>query len=182
MPKAPDESSSSGSGNGSANGSGTRDDKSEHLATPRARTPDTFEVERTTGSHEILDRLFVYGTLRSGQTARSLMANSVLRSEPAVARGQLWTFPMGYPGFVEGVGEPDAVVGEVCWLGDLAATFALLDAYEGVDFTRVIRKVVLHDGEELWAWIYVLTDSSAVRLGEHIADGDWVRHWSSQLD
>jgi gamma-glutamylcyclotransferase (GGCT)/AIG2-like uncharacterized protein YtfP len=148
-------------------------------AIARVKTPDTFEVERTTGSHEILDRLFVYGTLRSGLTARSLMANSVQRWVPAVARGQLWAFPMGYPGFVEGPGE---VVGEVCWLGDLAATFALLDAYEGVDFTRVIRKVKLADGEELWAWIYLLTDSSAVRLGEHITDGDWVRHWSSQLE
>ncbi len=148
-------------------------------AIARVQTPDPFEVERTTGSHEILDRMFVYGTLRSGQTARSLMANSVRRSAPAVARGQLYAFPMGYPGFVEGAGE---VVGEVCWLGDLAATFALLDAYEGVDFTRVIRKVQLASGEELWAWVYLLTDASAVRLGEHIADGDWVRYWSSQLE
>jgi gamma-glutamylcyclotransferase (GGCT)/AIG2-like uncharacterized protein YtfP len=46
----------------------------------------------------------------------------------------------------------------------------------------VIRKVKLADGEELWAWIYLLTDSSAVRLGEHLTDGDWVRHWSSQLE
>ena len=192
MPKASDEPSNSGSGNRSVNGngsenengsgSGTRDEKPEPPATPRIKTPDTFEIERTTGSHEILDRLFVYGTLRSGQTARALMANSVLRSEPAVARGQIWTFPMGYLAFVEGIGEPDAVVGELCWLGDLAATFALLDAYKGVDFTRVIRKVVLHNGEELWAWIYVLSDSSTVPLGEHIKDGDWVRHWSSQLD
>lgn len=155
------------------------DDAPVRPAIARVKTPDTFEVERTTGSHEILDRMFVYGTLRSGQTARSLMANSVRRSAPAVARGQLYAFPMGYPGFVEGAGE---VVGEVCWLGDLAATFALLDAYEGVDFTRVIRKVRLADGEELWAWIYMLTDASAVRLGEHIADGDWVRHWSAQLE
>lgn len=153
-------------------------------AVARVKTPDTFEVERTTGSHEILDRLFVYGTLRSGQTARSLMANSVKRWEPATARGQLYAFPMGYPGFIEGPADSPAgeVTGEVCWLGDLAATFALLDAYEGVDFTRVIRKVRLADGEELWAWIYMLTDASAVRLGEHIADGDWVRHWSAQLE
>lgn len=148
-------------------------------AIARVKTPDSFEVEKTTGSHEILDRLFVYGTLRSGQTARSLVANSVKRSEPAVARGQLFAFPMGYPGFVEGPGE---VIGEVCWLGDLAATFALLDAYEGVDFTRVIRKVQLQHGEEVWAWIYVLTEASAIKLGEPISDGDWVRHWDSQLE
>jgi gamma-glutamylcyclotransferase (GGCT)/AIG2-like uncharacterized protein YtfP len=155
------------------------DDPHARPVVARVKTPDTFEVERTTGSHEILDRLFVYGTLRTGQTARSLMANSVRRSEPAKARGQLYAFPMGHPGFVEGEGE---VTGEMCWLGDLAATFALLDAYEGVDFTRVIRKVRLNSGAELWAWVYVLTDSTAVRLGEHITDGDWVRHWSAQLE
>lgn len=155
------------------------DDSKRLPAVARVKTPDPFEVERTTGSHEILDRLFVYGTLRSGQTARSLMANSVRRSEPAVARGQLYAFPMGYPGFIEGDGE---VVGEICWLGDLAATFALLDAYEGVDFTRVIREVRLADGEVMWAWIYMLTDATAVHLGDRIADGDWVRHWSSQLE
>lgn len=171
-------------------------DPHERPVVARVKTPDSFEVERTTGSHEILDRLFVYGTLRSGQTARSLMANSVQRWEPATARGQLYAFPMGYPGFIEGPiergtergtsGGDEAgtgeVIGEVCWLSDLAATFALLDAYEGVDFTRVVRKVRLRDGEEVWAWIYMLTDASTVRLGEHIADGDWVRHWSAQLE
>jgi gamma-glutamylcyclotransferase (GGCT)/AIG2-like uncharacterized protein YtfP len=157
-------------------------DPHERPVVARVKTPDSFEVERTTGSHEILDRLFVYGTLRSGQTARSLMANSVQRWEPATARGQLYAFPMGYPGFIEAGEAAGEVIGEVCWLSDLAATFALLDAYEGVDFTRVIRKVRLRDGEELWAWIYMLSDATAVRLGEHIADGDWVRHWSAQLE
>jgi gamma-glutamylcyclotransferase (GGCT)/AIG2-like uncharacterized protein YtfP len=146
---------------------------------PKVRTPDSFEVERATGSHEILDRLFVYGTLRAGQTARSLMANSIQRCEAASARGLLYAFPMGYPGFIEGEGE---VVGEVCWLTDLAATFALLDAYEGADFTRVIRQVTLRDDTTVWAWIYLLTDAGASQLGELIADGDWVRHWSAQLE
>ncbi|MEZ4361837.1 MAG: gamma-glutamylcyclotransferase family protein [Kofleriaceae bacterium] len=146
---------------------------------PKIRTPDSFEVERTTGSHEILNRLFVYGTLRAGQTARSLVANSVERCEPARASGYLYAFPMGYPGFIEG---PGTVVGEVCWLGDLAATFSLLDAYEGDDFTRVIRKVTLADGSEVWAWIYLLTDARAAELGELIADGDWVRYWSAQIE
>lgn len=158
-------------------------DPHERPVVSRVKTPDTFEIEKTTGSHEILDRLFVYGTLRSGQTARSLVANSVRRWEPATARGQLYAFPMGYPGFFEGPSEGTGdVTGEVCWLGDLAATFALLDAYEGAAFTRVIRKVRLRDGEELWAWIYMLTDAAAVQLGEHIPDGDWVRHWGSQLE
>ncbi len=134
-------------------------------------------MERTTGSHDVLDRLFVYGTMRQGQTARSLVAASVTRCVPAATSGQMYAFPMGYPGFVEGEGR---VVGEVLWLTDLAATFGLLDAYEGEDFVRVVRQVTTEAGEELWAWIYVLADPEAVRLGTRIADGDWVRFWAEQ--
>src|SRR5258706_7739831 len=110
----------------------------------RRRSTHTFEVERTTGSHEILDRLFVYGTLRQGQTARSLVANQITRSAKASTSGSIYVFPMGHPGFIEGEGQ-GRVVGEVVWLTELAATFGLLDAYEGQDFIRVIRQVTLDD-------------------------------------
>lgn len=143
----------------------------------RRRSTGTFEVERTTGSQEVLDRLFVYGTMRRGQTARSLVAASVTGCVPASTSGQIYAFPMGYPGFVEGEGR---VVGELLWLCDLAATFGLLDAYEGEDFARVIRQVTTEAGEELWAWIYVLADPEAIKLGARIADGDWVRFQAEQ--
>jgi len=143
----------------------------------RKRHTGTFEVERTTGSHEVLDRLFVYGTLRQGQTARSLLANSITKTVKAHTTGQIYAFPMGYPGFTDGRGR---VVGEVVWLTDLAATFGLLDAYEGEDFARVITQVVLETGEEVWTWIYTLADPGAVKLGTLIEDGDWVRYWTEQ--
>jgi gamma-glutamylcyclotransferase (GGCT)/AIG2-like uncharacterized protein YtfP len=145
----------------------------------RRRHTGTFEVERTTGSHEVLDRLFVYGTLRQGQTARSLVANQVKRCVKAHTTGSIYAFPMGYPGFSEGDGA-GRVVGEVVWLSDLAATFGLLDAYEGTDFARVIRQITLETGEEIWAWIYTLADPGAVKLGTLIPDGDWVRYWTEQ--
>lgn len=144
----------------------------------RRRRTGSFEVERTTGSHEVLDRLFVYGTLRDGQTARSLVANQITGASPATTEGSLYAFPMGYPGFVE-TGE-GIVRGEVLWLIELAATFALLDAYEGTDFVRMVRKVTLDTGEVIWAWIYVLSDPAAVKLGTRIEDGDWVRYWTEQ--
>lgn len=144
----------------------------------RRRNTRTFEVERTTGSHEILDRLFVYGTLRRGQTARSLVANQITKTVKAWTGGSIYAFPMGYPGFIEGDGR---VEGEVIWLTELAATFGLLDAYEGTDFARVIRKVNLEEtGEEIWAWIYTLSDPTAVKFGTLIQHGDWVRYWSEQ--
>lgn len=146
----------------------------------RRRSTRTFEIERTTGSHEILDRLFVYGTLRTGQTARSLVANQIDRCVKATTTGAIYAFPMGHPGFVEGDGI-GRVVGEVLWLTELAATFGLLDAYEGADFARVIRKVTLEDSnEQVWAWVYALADPSTIRFGTLIEHGDWVRYWTEQ--
>jgi gamma-glutamylcyclotransferase (GGCT)/AIG2-like uncharacterized protein YtfP len=143
------------------------------MAEMRRKSTGTFEVERTTGSHDVLDRLFVYGTMRQGQTARSLIANSITRCAAAATSGAIYAFPMGYPGFTDG--GAGNVVGEVLWLTDLPATFGLLDAYEGADFARVIKKVKLETGEEVWTWIYTLADPGAVKLGSLIADGDWVR-------
>jgi gamma-glutamylcyclotransferase (GGCT)/AIG2-like uncharacterized protein YtfP len=143
----------------------------------RSRT-GSFEAERTTGSHEVLDRLFVYGTLRKGQTARSLIANQITKTEPAYTTGAIYAFPMGYPGFTDdGTGK---VVGEVIWLTELPATFGLLDAYESEDFARVIKLVTLASGEEVWTWIYTLADPSAVKHGTLIPDGDWMRYWREQ--
>src|SRR5688572_16770762 len=143
----------------------------------RRRNTRTFEVERTTGSHEVLDRLFVYGTMRAGQTARSLVANSITKTSRATTSGKIYAFPMGYPGFTESDGA-GSVVGEVLWLTDLAATFGLLDAYEGEDFARVIKQVRLESGEDVWTWIYTLADPTAIKLGTLIEDGDWVRYWT----
>ena len=143
----------------------------------KRRNTRTFEVERTTGSHEILDRLFVYGTLRQGQTARSLVANQIKKCVKAWTTGAIYAFPMGHPAFVEGDGR---VEGEVVWLTELAATFGLLDAYEGSDFARMIRRVTLEGGEEVWAWVYTLADPTAVKFGTLIQHGDWVRYWTEQ--
>ena len=145
----------------------------------RGRATGTFEVERTTGSHEVLDRLFVYGTMRQGQTARSLIANQITKCVKAHTNGAIYAFPMGYPGYTEN-SSTIPVIGEILWLTDLAATFGLLDAYEGSDFARIIKQVTIGSGEEVWAWIYALADPGAVKHGRLIDDGDWVRYWTEQ--
>ena len=145
----------------------------------RRRHTGTFEAERTTGSHEVLDRLFVYGTMRQGQTARSLIANQITRCVKAHTSGAIYAFPMGYPGFSE-ADAGGTVVGEVLWLTELPATLGLLDAYEGQDFARVIKQVTLETGELVWTWIYTLADPAAVKHGSLIPDGDWVRYWTEQ--
>ena len=167
----------------------------------RRRTTDSLEARRTTGSNEVLDRLFVYATLRQGQTARSLIANRITRCVAASVPGLIYAFPMGWAGFVDertgggdpagfaggaggkalrGVDErserPRRVTGEVLWLTDLPATFGLLDAYEGDDFARVIMQAELSTGEPVWSWIYVLADPDTVKHGLLIDGGDWARY------
>jgi len=145
----------------------------------RRRSTGSLEVRRTTGSNEVLDRLFVYSTLRTGQTARSLLANHVARCVPASTVGAIYAFPMGYAGFVEAEGDR-RVIGEVLWLTDLPATFGLLDAYEGEDFARVIKQVELDTGEPVWTWIYVLADPDTAGHGTLIEHGDWARYAREQ--
>lgn len=122
----------------------------------------------------IVDRLFVYGSLRSGQAARSLIANHVVAAEPASAPGRMFALPDGYPGYLPG---PEGrVIGELMTLSDLAAAFALLDAYEGEEFTRALQEVELGDGKVLWAWCYVLASPSLAEEGEPIPGGDWAAY------
>src|ERR1044071_1534496 len=118
----------------------------------RRRTTGSLEVRRTTGSNDAVDRLFVYSTLRRGQTARSLISNHIARCVVASTVGAIYAFPMGYAGFVE-ADEPCRVIGEVLWLTDLPATFGLLDAYAGDEFARVLKQAVLATGEAGWAGI-----------------------------
>lgn len=140
----------------------------------RRRTAGSLEVRRTTGSNEPLDRLFVYSTLRRGQTARSLLTSHVARCARASTAGAIYAFPMGYAGFVE-VDPPRRVIGEVLWLTDLPATFGLLDAYEGDEFARVLIQAELDTGEAVWTWIYALADPDTARHGTLIEHGDWER-------
>lgn len=145
----------------------------------RRRSTGSLEAQRTTGSHEVIDRLFVYATLREGQTARSLIANQIAKSVPASTTGVIYAFPLGYAAFVE-ADPPGRVIGEVLWVNDLPATLGLLDAYEGEDFARVIRQVELATGEEVWSWIYVLADPDTAKHGTLIEHGDWTRYVREQ--
>jgi len=124
----------------------------------------------------IVDRLFVYGTLRSGQPARPLVARHVARWEPASTTGRMVAFPLGYPGLVE---DPTSrVVGELVWLeaATLAAALEELDAFEGDEYVRMLKPVQRQDGGEEVAWCYVLADEAAVTRGVPVPDGDWVRY------
>jgi len=84
-----------------------------------------------------LDRLFVYGSLREGQKARSLVADRIARWETAslpVRSTRCARLPRLYRRHA------GRVIGELVWLTDLPATLEVLDDYEGRDFARVVRR------------------------------------------
>jgi len=125
----------------------------------------------------VVDRLFVYGTLRAGQSARRMIEHHVSASEPARCRGTMYGFAAGYPGVI--LDGDTVIVGELVHLDDLAAALPLLDGYEGEDFTRILTEVEAGTGLER-AWIYVLSDPALAASGTIIASGDWVSEVRSQ--
>ena len=61
--------------------------------------------ERTgvaTDEQQPVDRLFVYGTLREGQAARSIFEDHIVATRRATMPGQIVAFPDGYPALIDG--------------------------------------------------------------------------------
>ncbi|MCG8417518.1 MAG: gamma-glutamylcyclotransferase [Proteobacteria bacterium] len=127
-----------------------------------------------------VDRIFVYGTLRVGMEAHSLIAERVVTSAPATIRGRLIALPpvsteplvvlpVGYPGLVEG--HDSTVVGEVLTVARIATVLPMLDDFEGDQYERVLRHVTLQNGAQMTAWCYVFTENPLQR--RIIESGDW---------
>ena len=89
-----------------------------------------------------IDRLFVYGTLKPGQSRWPALAPFVDPLEPVVAaevEGQLWATPWGWPALTRGTGPVRGVLVTLRPDG-LEDALARLDEIEGVDtglFERV---------------------------------------------
>lgn len=125
----------------------------------------------------ILDRLFVYGTLRTNGHAFHLVEALVETYQPAVLTGYaLVGEGHRYPWCVKAAqGE---VVGELLWLSDADSALELLDRYEGIhepepEYQRLVTDV--HTGNQvLTAWAYV--GGTAVP-GDAVAveGGEWAR-------
>jgi len=106
--------------------------------------------------------LFVYGTLREGESAADLLAADVARRVPARAHGRLLELGAPYPAAVF---QPDAgaLAGELLWLkpGTYAAVLDRVDEYENVPFLfRRIKVSVEAEGREVEAWAYSYTHAS----------------------
>ncbi|HLK19949.1 MAG TPA: gamma-glutamylcyclotransferase family protein [Bryobacteraceae bacterium] len=100
--------------------------------------------------------LFVYGTLRRGfenQYARLLHANALFLGA-AKMQGRLLQFGE-YTGAVISDRPDDWIAGELFELID-PKILDSLDAYEGLDYERVLATASLEDGAERDTWVYLL--------------------------
>ena len=99
--------------------------------------------------------LFVYGTLQSHVKRLGPVDLNKFGAflATAYARGVLYQVSADYPAMVDGSGR---VPGELWLLNNPSATFTVLDAYEGDEYYRVLRKVSV-EGTEIEAWVYLFS-------------------------
>ncbi|MCL4795102.1 MAG: gamma-glutamylcyclotransferase [Bryobacteraceae bacterium] len=114
-----------------------------------------------------MDRLFAYGTLRSGGPRHAVLRRArPARVVEAWAPGRL--LDLGeYPGLIEGRGR---VAGELFEFDSLEALLPLLDEIEGARFRRA-QIVVETAAGEFTAWAYLWAGPRGA--GPVIASGDW---------
>jgi gamma-glutamylcyclotransferase (GGCT)/AIG2-like uncharacterized protein YtfP len=107
------------------------------------------------------DRLFVYGTLRPGDTAWHRIEPHVV-GEPVATRlpGTLYDTGLGYPALT--LDSAGTVPGWTIRLRAPAAALAELDEYEGVEYMRV--RVVDSTGLSCWTYLWTAPVAGMVRL------------------
>lgn len=117
--------------------------------------------------------LFVYGTLRREAVPAAL--RSVLARTRHLGLGRLpgRLYDLGpYPAVVLAEDCGARVRGEVLALPRDPSLLALLDGYEGPEYERVTRRVLLDSGQTHLCWVYAYTrDPGRARL---IASGDYL--------
>lgn len=134
----------------------------------------------------MLDNLkfFVYGTLKPGEVNyERYCAGNVIASQRAIAMGQLYALPMGYPAMTPG-NQP--VHGFLITFGDptILTTLDQLEGYHGDDrpdrvnrYNRLKIEVFQSDGLPLGlAWAYFMTPQLVQQFGGQLLPEEC---WSS---
>lgn len=130
---------------------------------------------------------FVYGTLLPGQPNFSVWEQEIMRMDTAVFSGGL-LFDMGqYPMLVEA--DRGEVHGRLIHVKPETYTTLLryLDRLEGFDpdrpeksiYRRVLKKIVIGNGQEVEAWIYLGRPHLVGGL-EPVENGDWAAYIAHQ--
>jgi gamma-glutamylcyclotransferase (GGCT)/AIG2-like uncharacterized protein YtfP len=116
--------------------------------------------------------IFVYGTLKRGQSRERCWPRAPLTVEPATVRGALYDLGP-YPALVQG---DDLVAGELWHLApaDLAVTLAELDRVEGHsgradDLYHRVTITCQTAAGPLAAWMYLFAQTSRLKPMQRIA-------------
>jgi gamma-glutamylcyclotransferase (GGCT)/AIG2-like uncharacterized protein YtfP len=123
---------------------------------------DLKRFDQTLHAVDMLNRLFVYGTLAPGRPNEHVLADILGKWEPGTVKGTLlqegWGAKVGFPGIV--LDQDGGEVRGFLFSSDaLAEHLPRLDAFEGGGYERVATQVQL-DGGLVDAYIYVLSRSA----------------------
>ncbi len=126
-------------------------------------------------------QVFVYGTLMPGQSGyQQFCSGQVIKARRAIAPGQLYDLPAGYPAMTSGQG----------WVQGFVLAFASpqilaqLDDYEDYDPRRAMAdnlyyreqlEVFSRDRTSLgWAWVYLMRSQFVQAMrGKYLPSGQW---------
>jgi len=107
----------------------------------------------------MIERLFVYGTLAPGRPNEHVLSAIEGSWDVASVTGSLrqegWGAALGYPGIDLGE-HGDEVQGFLFSSEKLSELWAMLDAFEGESYERVLTVVQLRDNKTVDAYIYTL--------------------------
>jgi gamma-glutamylcyclotransferase (GGCT)/AIG2-like uncharacterized protein YtfP len=134
--------------------------------------------------------VFVYGTLRTGQSNYGIVADWVKRARLATIEGMLYHLPAyGFPAVVPGTG---TVYGEVLEFTDFSSALEAMDDLEdykgpGKDnfYERVVVSARLNNGSEVecYAYVFPVTREQWLRSeAVYISGGDWVEYINSGVN
>lgn len=108
---------------------------------------------------ELINKLFVYGTLGPSRPNEHWLTNIGGTFQAAHVKGRLykegWGATLGYPALVIDP-EGEAVSGHVFTSDKLHAHWSELDDFEGEGYLRVLTDVMMEDGSVAQAYIYSL--------------------------
>lgn len=134
-------------------------------------------------------RVFVYGTLKPGEeNYRLFCEGKIYRTVAAIARGDLYDLPVGYPAMTPGTGEVRGYVLEfddptlLAELDELEEYDPQLPAEENI-YTRLAVEVVDENHQAIGhAWLYQMSMERVKAMGGvKVKDGVWRSPQSSLL-
>lgn len=116
--------------------------------------------------------VFVYGTLQPGERFyRAYCADFVIAAYPAIAHGELYDLPFGYPALTAG----DRPIQGYCLVFDRLEVLDRLDELEDYvpgrsphenEYQRETIEVFTLDRQHFgYAWVYRMTQERAIALG-----------------